>query len=155
MRCPAGGSGLYERGDADERTEVGALSGAPRSDPVARWVRAYGTAPPKGISRRLLVHAAAYDAQVRAQGGLKRQTARALDRCCSGSADAADETGVSQDRLVPTPGTRLVRDWHGRAHSVEVLDKGYAYDGRLYRSLTAIAREITGARWSGPRFFGL
>nr|WP_286198838.1 DUF2924 domain-containing protein [Mesorhizobium sp. BR1-1-16] len=54
-----------------------------------------------------------------------------------------------------TPGTRLVREWHGRTHSVTVTDTGFDYAGRCYRSLTRIAREINGTHWSGPRFFGI
>jgi hypothetical protein len=54
-----------------------------------------------------------------------------------------------------TPGSRLVREWHGRSHTVEVGDNGFLYAGRRYRSLSEVARAITGARWSGPRFFGL
>lgn len=55
----------------------------------------------------------------------------------------------------PPPGTRLVREWNGRNHTVEVLEQGFLCDGQRYRSLSAVARAITGARWSGPRFFGL
>jgi hypothetical protein len=54
-----------------------------------------------------------------------------------------------------TPGTRLIREWHGQTHLVDVLEKGMLYQGRTYRSLSEVARVITGARWSGPRFFGL
>lgn len=54
-----------------------------------------------------------------------------------------------------TPGTRLVRDWHGVGHTVTVLEQGFAYGGKEWRSLSAIAKTITGAHWSGPRFFGL
>jgi Protein of unknown function (DUF2924) len=54
-----------------------------------------------------------------------------------------------------TPGTRLVRDWHGLGHTVIVLDDGFEYDGKHWRSLTAIAKAITGTAWNGPRFFGL
>ncbi len=53
------------------------------------------------------------------------------------------------------PGTRLVREWHGRPYTVEVLESGFLCDGQRYRSLSEVARAITGARWSGPRFFGL
>jgi hypothetical protein len=53
------------------------------------------------------------------------------------------------------PGTRLVREWNGRTHHVEVLDKGFRWNDRTYRSLSSIAKAITGAHWSGPRFFGL
>jgi hypothetical protein len=52
-------------------------------------------------------------------------------------------------------GTRLVREWQGRTHTVDVTPSGYAWKGELYRSLSAVARKITGAQWSGPRFFGL
>jgi hypothetical protein len=53
------------------------------------------------------------------------------------------------------PGTKLVREWHGRVHTVSVLDDGFEYQGERHRSLTHIAQRITGARWSGPRFFGI
>lgn len=53
------------------------------------------------------------------------------------------------------PGARLVREWQGQAHHVEVLSDGFAYEGETYGSLSEVARKITGARWSGPRFFGL
>jgi hypothetical protein len=53
------------------------------------------------------------------------------------------------------PGTRLVRDWHGVGHNVTVLEDGFAYDGKHWPSLSAIAKAITGAHWNGPRFFGL
>lgn len=53
------------------------------------------------------------------------------------------------------PGTRLVREWRGQTHEITILDKGYQWQGRCYRSLSEIARHITGARWSGPRFFGM
>ena len=53
------------------------------------------------------------------------------------------------------PGTRLVRDWHGETHTVTVRDRGYEWRGQTYRSLSLVAREITGTNWSGPRFFGL
>ena len=54
----------------------------------------------------------------------------------------------------PAPGSRLIREWRGRTHTVDVLDSGFRCDGKQYRSLSEIARAITGARWSGPRFFG-
>jgi hypothetical protein len=64
-----------------------------------------------------------------------------------------DGSLAAQPRL--KPGARLVREWHGRTHTVVVVEDGFEFEGRLYRSLTSIAREITGAHWSGPRFFGL
>jgi Protein of unknown function (DUF2924) len=53
------------------------------------------------------------------------------------------------------PGTKLVREWHGHVHTVDVLDDGFAYQGECYPSLTRVARRITGVQWSGPVFFGL
>ena len=74
----------------------------------------------------------------------------------------AQERAKDQDGAAPvavprklTPGTRLVRDWHGTGHTVTVLEKGFAYEGREWRSLSAIAKAITGAHWNGPKFFGL
>jgi len=58
-------------------------------------------------------------------------------------------------RLIPQPGARLMREWNGKMNVVDVIDGGFSFEGKTYRSLSAIARRITGARWSGPRFFGL
>ena len=67
---------------------------------------------------------------------------------------AGDRLTAAEIRKL-TPGTRLVRDWHGVGHTITVLERGFAYDGQTWASLTAIAKAITGAKWNGPRFFGL
>ena len=69
----------------------------------------------------------------------------------------AKETGKPAPKARPrlAPGTRLIRDWHGRTHTIDVLDGGFRYEEATYKSLSEIARLITGARWSGPRFFGV
>lgn len=64
-------------------------------------------------------------------------------------------TALPETRLALKPGARLLREWNGRAHTVEVLDQGFLWNGEAYLSLSAVARAITGARWSGPRLFGL
>lgn len=72
--------------------------------------------------------------------------------------DKGNEPPISNpvmERRKPVPGDRLLREWNGKTHVVDVTDDGYLHDGRIYRSLTAIARQITGVHWSGPRFFGL
>jgi hypothetical protein len=70
--------------------------------------------------------------------------------------DAAKEVRLAVSPAIPVrPGTRLMREWNGRMHLVDVTDNGFVFDGKTYRSLSAIARRITGAHWSGPRFFGL
>ena len=68
----------------------------------------------------------------------------------------ADAAKIKEEVKSPArfrPGMRLIREWNGKTHTVDVLDKGYAWNGKLYSSLSPIAREITGSRWSGPRFF--
>lgn len=126
-----------------------------RAELLELWRTDHRRDAPKGISRRLLEYSAAYSAQVRAFGGLKPSTRRKLDRI---TAKPRTERSMASDppakrRLAS--GARLVREWHGRSHHVEVTDAGYVYKGKTFRSLSVIAREITGARWSGPRFFGL
>ena len=67
----------------------------------------------------------------------------------------ANGAGALAPALLLKPGTRLLREWGGKTHTVIVIDDGFEYDGKRYQSLTQIARRITGAHWSGPRFFGL
>jgi hypothetical protein len=116
------------------------------------WRRLYHSEPPR-ISRDLLVLAISYRIQELEYGGLGKSTRRKLQTM----AKAFRTTG----RVGPTPslslkpGARLVREWHGRTHSVTVTEDGFEYAGTSYPSLTKIARKITGAHWSGPRFFGL
>ena len=92
--------------------------------------------------------AIAYEIQVRAYGGLSARSIRALKA-------AAKQEAVPASRRPPGRGTRLVREWNGVLHEVEVQDDGYLWRGQWYRSLSAIALAITGTKWSGPRFFGI
>ena len=73
----------------------------------------------------------------------------------SRSATMGNEPAASPPQRKLTPGTRLVRDWHGAGHTVTVLEQGFEYDGQVWRSLTAVAKAITGTHRNGPRFFGL
>ena len=134
-------------GDAVER-ELAALAGLDRTALLARWRRAFGRAAPPRLSRPLMEKAIAYDIQVKAFGGLSTRTMRAL------RAVAKPGGGLTSNRP-PGSGTRLVREWNGALHEVEVLEDGYLWRGARHRSLSAIARAITGTKWSGPRFFGL
>jgi hypothetical protein len=116
------------------------------------WRRLYHNDPPR-ISRDLLILGIAYRLQEVEHGGLDRATIRKLQTL----AKALRATG----RVGPTPslslkpGARLMREWHGRTHTVTVTEDGFDYAGTSYPSLTTIAKKITGAHWSGPRFFGL
>ena len=78
-----------------------------------------------------------------------------LERACVPGADELLCARRSKKMSRLAPGTRLVREWNGKTHHVDVVDSGFVWNGASHRSLSAIAREITGARWSGPRFFGL
>ena len=86
-------------------------------------------------------------------GGLAKATLRRLASLAAGFESDGRIAPPAQPRI--KPGARLVREWHGRTHAVVVTEDGFEFEGKLYRSLTSIAREITGAGWSGPRFFGL
>ena len=135
--------------------ELSAIPGLTRGELIGLWEKAHGRPPPKGLSRRLLEYSAAYRVQVKASGGLKAMVRRKL-RAGAASGERTSKSTPAQCRSrALSPGTRLVREWHGVPHTVEVLEKGFFYDSKTYRSLSRIAHVITGARWSGPRFFGL
>lgn len=105
------------------------------------------------MSREFLRRAIAYKLQEKANGGLKPATKRKLTSLVS-EYEARGKITLPSSPLYK-PGTKLIREWQGKTHGVIVLDNGFEYDGEGYRSLSAIARKITGARWSGPRFFGV
>jgi hypothetical protein len=138
-------------GGGDLAREVASLSAL---DPTALkqlWGALCGAAPPPGLNRPLLIRALAYRMQERALGVLKPATRRLLLQF-SDEAEAAVQARPSGS---VTPGTVLVREWHGTSHRVTVLETACAWRGKRYRSLSEVARAITGTRWSGPRFFGL
>lgn len=132
--------------------EIQQFSKVPRETLQRRWTELYGTTCPAQMSRTLLVRALAYRLQEKVLGGLDSKTRRQLDRVAG---DLAMGRPVSRAGPKIKPGTRLLRDWHGATHEVIVLDKGVRYRNKTWPSLSAVARQITGAQWSGPRFFGL
>ena len=117
------------------------------------WRRHYRAIPPKKMSRDILELGIAWKIQENKLGGLgaavKRQIAE-LARTMAAKSDLAKPRTVSLK-----PGSRLLRAWEGVTHEVLVVEDGFLWAGRTWRSLSAIAREITGTRWSGPRFFGI
>ncbi len=118
-----------------------------------RWKANIKAAPPPRASREFLERSLAYRIQEQALGRLPPRVRKQLDRLTReferdpGFAPAPTQT--------VKPGTRLVREWKGEVHEVEILEKGYSWQGVRYGSLSKVAREITGTRWSGPAFFGL
>ena len=134
---------------ADDLAAIGKMSKAQLRE---RWAQVY-RAPPPDISPALMALGIAHRLQVRRAADLPaasvrelRQLATVLDR---------DGTLTSEPLATIKLGTALVRSWHGVTHQVLLTDRGYVYKGETYRSLSHIAREITGAHWSGPRFFGI
>jgi len=134
--------------------EIGALKSMSVTGLKARWRELFDTEPPCAFNRRFLESRLAYRIQELAYGGLKPETLERLAALAQQVDGKPNRRARSaQDR--PITGTRLVREWQGVEHSVTVRDDGYEYEGRPYKSLSAIARLITGTRWNGWIFFGL
>lgn len=133
----------------DFEQEIASLANLSHPDLVTHWQGIHGAPPPKGISRKLLLLATSYRMQVDAFGALDAKTNRYLRDVAKGTPNAVRPSPSLR------PGMRLMREWNGRTHMVDVTENGLLWHGKSYSSLSAIAREITGARWSGPRFFGL
>src|SRR5882757_7761455 len=116
------------------------------------WRRLHRMPPPMRLSRDLLIRGITYKLQERAYGGLSLAAARRLEQ-------AADSLSRGSAKPAPPislrPGTRLVREWQGVTHTALIHADGIEWRGQRYRSLSVVSRKITGARWSGPRFFGL
>jgi hypothetical protein len=129
--------------------DIAALPGLSARELRAAWRALRCGDPTAGSSRDLLLREIAYKMQERAHGGL----AAAVKRRLRALAEDVETNGAGAlaPALLLKPGTRLLREWQGRPHTVIVLDDGFEYDGERHRSLTQIA----GAHWSGPRFFGL
>jgi hypothetical protein len=122
----------------------------------AKWRRDLKQAPPPHVRKQLLVPLLAYKLQEQAYGGLKPEVKRRLRELAAGFDRNPRKTGGQfTDSIRIKPGTRLIRQWEGKTHQVTVGEAGFEYDGELYKSLSVIARLITGTRWSGPLFFGL
>src|SRR3954453_5091483 len=136
----------------DLSQRMAALSGLTAQQLRDDWRRLYRGQPPR-LSRDLLIRSIAYRMQEVSYGGLSKTTQRTL-ASLSKELEANGRVTIAPDLRVRS-GARLVREWRGRTHTVSVTDDGFEYAGRPYASLTKIAHEITGAHWSGPRFFGL
>ncbi len=123
--------------------EVRALARLDLAGLRAEWGRRYGP-PPKLRSPDFLARLLAWRIQAEAFGGLDAETRGLILR---------KSLSVAGPRL--TPGMRLQREWRGTIQNVEVIDEGFRWDGRTFRSLSQVAQAITGVKWNGPRFFGL
>ena len=131
------------------------LKTAPRAELVALWTATLGTAPQFRASRELLASALAWQLQERKFGGIRRATRRRLRAIAD--AENRKRPGSSLPRPAGNlhPGTAIIKRWRGAEHVVTVQANGFKHQGRVYTSLSQLAREITGTRWNGPAFFGL
>ena len=138
--------------DTPLEDEIARLRGLALAGLQARWRTMFGWRAPAHLPKHLLLRILAYRLQAEVHGDLDAASVRALDRLA--------KTGSDRSAPLPRassvkPGTLLVREWDGVLHHVITLDQGFAWNGTSYRSLSEVARAITGTRWNGPRFFGL
>ena len=124
------------------------LKSWPRHHLVMLWQGLFETKPPKGASQPLLAALTAYEVQAKRHGGLGIREQQKLVRIATGEPEKVATPSLK-------PGARLVREWNGISHVVDVREEGVFYRDQHFSSLSAVARAITGAHWSGPRFFGL
>ncbi len=131
---------------ANDLDQIAAMSG----DALASaWAETFATPVPE-VAPSLLRRALAHERQERKFGGLPLVLRKQLD-----SVSAGQTAAMPEPPLKLKPGTRLVREWNGTMYTVLVTPDGFEFAGKCWRSLSMIARHITGAQWSGPRFFGL
>ena len=133
-------------------SELAGLPTLDRQKLLAKWRAVYGTEPPSRVRDNFLIRAIAYRMQEKALGGLKPATRRFLEKAAEVHTSSKQ---ISTPAASAKPGTRLLREWHGRTYEVLVTENGVQCNGKCYRSLSEVARVITGVKWSGPLFFGL
>ncbi len=127
--------------------EVAELDGMSRTDHLAAWQKLFDEPVPDRLSMPFLRRFLAFEIQTRRYGGVPRSVDRQLQQV------VGEKKRPGSARL--EPGGRLLREWNGVTHVVDVVEDGFRWNGETHRSLSAIAKRITGAHWSGPRFFGL
>jgi hypothetical protein len=147
------GENRSRRSDIIEvKRQIAELVDRSTQDLRVAWRELHRTGPPQGLSRDLLIRALAHRLQEETHGRTSRAQQRRLQTLAR---EFEKGRGSSDPGIILRTGTTLVRRWRGHTHTVLVREDGFEYEGRHYRSLTVIAERITGAHWSGPRFFGL
>ena len=142
-------AGKNERAEALLADAIARLGSLTPAELRTEWIAACG-APAPNVGTALLRRLLAQRLQEKRLGGLSAMVVRELERTAAGPAMASVPT-----RITVSPGARLIREWQGRTIAVLTTESGFVWEERKYRSLSQIAREVTGAHWSGPRFFGL
>ncbi|MCL6286138.1 DUF2924 domain-containing protein [Ruegeria sp. 2012CJ41-6] len=133
------------RADRDLAKVFNGIEHLDRLGCLERWREVFGRPPPKYLSPQFMKRVLIWELQNRELGGLSVKAERRLRQIALGKTPPA----------ALKPGSHLVREWNGRTYQVEVADCGFIMNGKTWRSLSAIAKHITGAHWSGPRFFGV
>jgi hypothetical protein len=136
--------------DTEIARNIADLPGLSKAELRSIWQTNFDQPPPPHLRKELMVPILAYRIQEKAYGGLSSKARKKLQEI----AESLNITSRTRKLTSLQPGTRLVRSWQGVLHQVTVLTSGYEYNGKSYDSLSVIAREITGTRWSGPLFFG-
>jgi hypothetical protein len=132
--------------------EIARLRGVDLAGLQACWRSMFGRRAPAHLPKHLLLRIVAYRMQAEVHGDLDPASVRSLDRLAK---TGSDKSAALPQASSVKPGTLLVREWDGVLHRVMALDQGFVWNGTSYRSLSEVARAITGTRWNGPRFFGL
>jgi len=134
------------------------LEALDRSELAVRWEAQMSCSAPKASSRIFLLRALSYELQSKHAAGLSKADLKALHGRRGAALPSVSKPKPKRKppvRLALVPGARLVREWNGKPYTVSVIKEGFVYKDRVWSSLSAIAKDITGAHWSGPRFFGL
>ncbi|WP_162798346.1 DUF2924 domain-containing protein [Sulfitobacter sp. SK011] len=150
--CQSSASCRYQRSNGPPQQRLQPMGRDPNPERPAvlqKWEAVFGSPPPPYLSVPFMQKAILYEQQCKALGGLSAATRRALKQIAKGY----EVTAAAPAKL--STGAHLVREWNGRTYQVHVTEGGFELDGKKWSSLSAIAKHITGATWSGPRFFGL
>jgi hypothetical protein len=144
------------RGTTDDvalEAEIGRLPDLSLIELQNRWKTLFGHPAPKSLRRNFLARAVAYQMQVEAYGGLSVATKRRLREIANAVRTGDVNAMLGSSRI--KPGTQMIRQWQKTTHTVTALAEGFEWNGRTYKSLSAVANAITGTNWNGFAFFGI
>ena len=139
--------------DAALETEIGRLPALSLLELRNHWKKPFGHSAPKSLRRNFLARAVAYQMQVEAYGGLSVATKRRLREIVNAVRNGDASAALGSNRI--KPGTQMIRQWQNTTHKVTALNEGFEWDGRTYKSLSAVDNAITGTNWNGYAFFGI
>ena len=139
---------------------INKLKALSKDDLIKYWYKYFEEEPPKGTKSEALVKQIAWQMQAKKYGGYSAQTLKQLEKLAQklknkSEINESDIQNSTRQILEIKPGTKLIKEYKNNKHEVIVLENGFSYNGERYKSLSAIANEITGTRWNGKKFFGL